>query len=355
MDIPIVHHSGKNVTREADEIAPGIAARLGGLMASAREVTRLRSHAEKTVYALAGLRIVSDFPLYGLQICHAETPVHGEVLIRCAPIPEGVASDTVMFRSGKLVGTYDGIHVLLHFPAGRFLVRDGKEILIDSPSYSDYGAVRAYLLGIAFGILCHQRGIMPLHASAIDVGDGCVAFVGNSGAGKSTLAAALARRGHEIITDDLCFLQLDENRDVQAWPGIGRIRLWEEAVYALGCDGPGVEREMHGFNKYFVPIRPPRNPSGSRPLRRVYQLHAAGDGAAQVTRLHGTAAVEALVQNVYHAGLAKQLGYMPYAFRVCAAAAPKIQVFRFSRTRDFDALSQGVEVLEHHLNNTVCC
>ena len=122
---------------------------------------------------------------------------------------------------------------------GRFLVRAGKEILIDLAPSSNDDEVRAYLSVACFGALCHQRGITPLHASAIDVADGCVAFVGASGAGKSTLAAALARRGHEIIGDDDCFLQLGTKADVQAWPGISRIWLWEDARAALGFEGPG--------------------------------------------------------------------------------------------------------------------
>ena len=239
---------------------------------------------------------------------------------------------------------YNGSEVLLDFPrVGRFLVRAGKEILIDPAPASDADEVRAYLLGTAFGMLCHQRGITPLHASAIDVADGCVAFVGASGAGKSTLVAALAQRGHEIISDDVCFLQLDGKGKVQARPGIERIRLWEDAMYALGYDGPGVEREMHGYNKYFIPVRSPRNPLKLRRLRRVYELHSAPDGAIEVTRLHGAAAVEVLMQNVYRLGLAERLGYKPRAFMVCAAAARDVPVFRLSRPKHFHALEETVE------------
>ena len=139
-------------------------------------------------------------------------------------------------------------------------MRAGKEILIDSAPSSNDDEIRAYLLGTAFGLLCHQRGITPLHAAAIDVAGGCVAFVGESGAGKSTLVAALAQRGHQVIADDVCFQQLDDQGSIQSWPGIERIRLWEEAMDALDCDGPGVEREMHGYNKYFVPVRSTAKP-----------------------------------------------------------------------------------------------
>jgi hypothetical protein len=304
----------------------------------------------RTVYGFGGLRVVSDFPLFGLPTCRDGNAALDEIMIRRAPIPEGLASATAGFRHGQYFGRYNGRDVLLDVPAvGRFLLRAGKEILVDPMHSADEGEVRAYLLGTAFGMLCHQRGITPLHASAIDVGDGCVAFVGASRAGKSTLVAALDRRGHEVIADDVCFLQLDNKGNVQAWPGIGRIRLWEEAIYALGCNGPGIEREMHGYNKYFVPVRPPRNPFERRRLRGVYELHPSSDGAIEVTRLQGTAAVEVLMQNVYRLGLAEHLGYKPYAFSVCAAAARSVPVLQFRRPKDFKALEEVVEFLENHL------
>jgi hypothetical protein len=308
---------------------------------------------ETVIYKFGGLRIASDFPLFGLHVCQSEIEAPCEVVIRCAPIPETVVSATARFFRGQYSGTYNGREVLLDSPAvGRFLLRAGEEILIDLAPFSNDDDVRSYLLGGVFGALCHQRGITPLHASAIDVAEGCVAFVGASGAGKSTVIAALARRGHEIIADDECFLQLGTNGVVQAWPGISGIRLWEDARVALGFDGPGIERVMQGYNKYFVPIRPPRNPIQSRPLRRVYQLHRVPNGVTRVTRLNGADAVEALMQNVYPPGLAERLGYQSHVLAVCATAAGDVPVFRLSRPWDLAALDQGIELLESHLQGT---
>jgi hypothetical protein len=232
-------------------------------------------------------------------------------------------------------------------------VRSGKEIVVDPAPASDDRAVRSYLLGTAFAVLCHQRGITPLHASAIDIADGFVAFVGESGAGKSTLAAALARRGHQVVADDVCFLQLDREHDIKVWPGIAQIRLWEAAMQALGYGGPGVERELHGYNKYFIPVLQPRNLNQPRRLRRVYELHDALGGPTNlVTRLQGAATVEVLMQNVYRLGHAERLGYKPHAFKVCSTAARRVQVFRLSRPKDLNALEETVEFLEDHLHDT---
>ena len=90
---------------------------------------------ETTIYTLGGLRIASDFPLFGLQVCRNETEARCEVVIRCAPIPEGVASATAKFLDGQYSGTYNGREVLLDSPAvGRFGVEEEMSIIFSAPA-----------------------------------------------------------------------------------------------------------------------------------------------------------------------------------------------------------------------------
>jgi len=303
------------------------------------------------VYGLAGLRIISDFQLRGLQSPPEKDAAEGEVVIRRAPIPDELTLAPAAFQDGLHFHVYNEEEVLLEFQAaGRFLVRSGKEIVVDPAPASDAGEVHAHLLGTALGVLCHQRGIIPLHASAIDTAEGFVAFTGMSGSGKSTLAAALVRRGYQIVADDVCFLRRYGENQINAWPGIARIRLWAEAIQALSCDGSDVERELHGYNKYFIPVHQPQNLFRPSRLRRVYDLHVASDDVTiQITRLQGVTAVEALLQNIYRPGLAEQLGYKPQAFVTCAAAARNAAVFRLIRPNGFHALDKTINFLEAHL------
>src|SRR5262249_12868301 len=304
-----------------------------------------------TAYSLAGLRIVSEFPLPGLVACgdRNEVSARDEIVIRRARIPESLSSVRVAFPEGQCSEN----EFLLNVPeVGRYLLSCGKEILVDQAPSSDPAELVGYLLGTMFGMLCHQRGITPLHASAIDFADGCVAFIGESGAGKSTLVAALEPRGHEVMADDICFLELGDKREVQAWPGVNRIRLWEDAMTALGREGRGIERVWRGWNKYFIPTHPHRNPMEARRLRRVYQLHVAPNNRSPgVNRLHGATAIEVLMQNVYRLDLAGQMGFKPAAFILCAAAACEVPVFRFSRPMGFNALQVGIDLLEAHLRD----
>jgi energy-coupling factor transporter ATP-binding protein EcfA2 len=300
------------------------------------------SLSDATVYRLAGLRIASDMPLPGLAPCPNQIANGDEIVIRRARVRP---SPTPVQCNGK--------ELLLDIPGvARYLLRGANEILVDQAPTAGQGDVCGYLLGTMFSVLCHQRGITPLHASAIDVADGCVAFVGGSGAGKSTLAAALAALGHQVIADDVCFLRLGDTGEVQAWPGVVRMRLWQDSMAVLGLGGPGIERIWRGWDKYFIPVEPPQNRFDPRRLRRVYQIHAAPVGsAASVTPLHGGAAIEAVMQNVYRLSIAEHMGHKPTVFAVCAAAARDVPVFRLSRPLNFDVLPQTLELLEDHLRN----
>lgn len=65
------------------------------------------------------------------------------------------------------------------------------------------GTVLAFVLAV--------RGEMVLHASAVQVGQAALAFVGASGMGKSTMGTLMCADGAGLITDDL--LRLDMGQD----------------------------------------------------------------------------------------------------------------------------------------------
>jgi len=72
---------------------------------------------------------------------------------------------------------------------------------------TDAMEVLTFLLGSAWGVLCHVRGLLPLHCSGVAKGDHLFAFTGRTTAGKSTLAAALALRGLAHAGDDVVVLR----------------------------------------------------------------------------------------------------------------------------------------------------
>jgi hypothetical protein len=299
-------------------------------------------------YIFAGLRVNSEVPLSGAPRCAEQFPAP-DIVIRLAKVPVTLTKVDVAFDDGQC----NKHEFLLNVPhVARFLVHHGKEILVERARMASDSDVSVHLLRTVFGILCHQRGIIPLHASAIDFTDGCVAFVGEPGAGKSTLVSALSKRGHQVLADDVCYMRLGTKGELQIWPGTNRIRLWEDSLNALGYRESSIQRELRRFDKYIIPTSLQR-PVSPRCLHKVYQLTAAINGEdPKISQLRGAQAIKVLITNVYRIELATYMGYKPAAFVACASVANEIPVFQFSRPMNFNALHEMIDSLDDHLRQT---
>jgi hypothetical protein len=84
------------------------------------------------------------------------------------------------------------------------------------PADSTLENTLSYLLGPVFGLLLRLRGVTCLHASAVAIDDWGIVFVGSEGAGKSTTAAAFARCGYAVLSDDIVALKSESGRPPDA-------------------------------------------------------------------------------------------------------------------------------------------
>jgi hypothetical protein len=234
---------------------------------------------------------------------------------------------------------------------GAFLVRGGREIVVDASPGVDSRLVRLSLLGPALGLLLHQRGRLTLHASAVETPDGAIAFVGASGAGKSTMAALLDARGHRLVTDDLAALDVDDGEPV-AFSGFPQVKLWPDAVRALGDDPgelprlhPGLDKRAYRVSRAF----PPR----ALPVRRLYVLaREPGAGIATVSR--ADAMIE-LNRHLYGARFGLELLRIPGAarrrFDQCARLASRVPMRRVTCLRSGSSLLATARLVETDLTS----
>ncbi|HEX2952474.1 MAG TPA: aldolase, partial [Bacillota bacterium] len=117
--------------------------------------------------------------------------------------------------------------------AGGFWVRDGKEIILNPLPDAPPENVRLFLLGSAFGALLYQRGILPIHGSALVHQGQAFILTGVTGAGKSTLAAALVHRGCKLLTDDVAAVTFDDIGTPWVQPAYPQQKLWQDSATAL--------------------------------------------------------------------------------------------------------------------------
>ncbi len=122
---------------------------------------------------------------------------------------------------------------------GVMQIHDGSALIIDPIPDVKPSLLKQAVQSAGLGLILHQRNQLTLHASAIEMDGGVVAFVGYKGAGKSTTAASMFGQGYRLVTDDLLVLKIDkEGAAVQAFPGIPQLRLWPEAVVASLKEDP---------------------------------------------------------------------------------------------------------------------
>ena len=187
-------------------------------------------------------------------------------------------------------------HSLYWNNAGRFAVRGGREIIVDALPGVEADLLRLPLLGTVLAMALHQRGLLILHGSAVIIDGGAVVFAGSSGQGKSTMTAALQTRGHQLVTDDIVAVQLGADQPPRVWPSFPRIKLWPDAISALGLDP-----EDHPKINSWVEKRSCRSdsdfPLNSVPLRAIYFLERGEE--IGIEPLRGQAGLIELLRNTY--------------------------------------------------------
>ena len=101
--------------------------------------------------------------------------------------------------SGAVRMSYcDGTVVVINSGASR--------IWVIAPAGHSTEDTAPYLLGPIMGTVLRMRGVTCLHGSAVAIDNHAIALIGASGAGKSTTAAAFARLGYSVLSDDVLAL-----------------------------------------------------------------------------------------------------------------------------------------------------
>ena len=246
----------------------------------------------------------------------------------------------------------DGGAILAFEGVARFAILGGDRIVIDAAPGADQRNVRLFLLGSAMGMLLHQRGLLPLHANAVEIDGRAVAFMGPSGAGKSTLAAWFEGCGHGVIADDVCVVTFAADGSPLAAPGLPRFRLWREAISSLGRDNGDYQRSYAGdesYDKYDVPIG--TAVGHALPLAAVYLL-ASGDAFA-VERLTGVAAAEAVFANTYRGAFVGMANEPHDHWHACLGLIKRAPLFRVERRWDLRQMDEQNQALLDHARSVI--
>ena len=297
-------------------------------------------------YLVYGLSVALPFPLPGLIPRPNDTAA--DIIIRFGDVPVGLerieaAGARFQAAPGKLLAWVDGV--------GRYLVLNGREIVIHPAPEAQEDDVRVLLLGSPFGALLHQRGMLLVHASVVATEQGAILLMGTSGVGKSSLAALLSRRGFHCLSDDIAAVTIDPNGTPRVHPGLPQLHLWPDVLSTLGESLDSLVRLRPKIGKRTLPLGD-RFTANSQPIARIYHLETDGKSSElSLSALGPAKKVEALVDQTYRTEFLKGLGVRAAHFSLVARTAAKVPVFRLVRPDDEKLrLTEVADFLIQHLS-----
>lgn len=217
---------------------------------------------------------------------------------------------------------------------------DGADFWLD-PSGSNIWSVwiepltiddaATYVLGPVLGLLLRLRGVTCLHASAVQIGNRAVAFVGSEGAGKSTTAAAMAQKGFPVISDDVVALE-ESGGQFSVYPAYPYLCLWPESVASLYGSAEALPRFSASYEKRCLSLdkQQLQFATQSLPLAAIYILgERRTDPAPVIEPVSPRAALVTLIANTYATNML-DTAMRAREFEALGHLVPRVAVRRIS-------------------------
>jgi hypothetical protein len=293
-------------------------------------------------YVLCGLRVRSALAMPELLPWNGDDRPP-DVEISFEPIREPAEPPVFIRTFSKLWA--DGTYILTLDNVGRFYVGGGCRVLVNPAPGAQEFELRLFILGTSLGVLCHQRGLYPLHASSVNIDGTAVIFAGNTGAGKSSLAAALGARGHPIVADDVSVFDPASMSMLPAYP---QRKLTRDVLEVIGLRAEGLESTRPGTAKFRVPSTAGFDSAPLRPSRiYVIEKNASGQSCS-FARMPLPLALTHLTSHMYRRASGVRIQPREKLFESVTRLAQIAPVFLLSRRHDaplsdLDKLAASVE------------
>ena len=302
-------------------------------------------------------------PLPGLETV-ANPQAKTEIQVRFGASPHGASAaaaetETLTFTSMdvgedgepalRIWSAEDGsFRRLCYYDGVQFWIdRAGENVWARWPENSSLEDAASYLVGPVLGLLLRIRGINCLHASAVRIGDGAVAFAGAEGAGKSTTAAAFARRGCSVLSDDIVALGEQDGR-ICVIPAYPYLSLWQDSVEMLYGPGKILPRFSENWEKRLLSLagNSLRFEEQAKPLRAIYMLgeRSSAPEAPFFEEITPREAMLDLVANSYASSLLEK-EMRAREFELLGRLVAKVMVLRLRPHADPTRINQLIDLV----------
>ncbi len=264
------------------------------------------------------------------------------MVVRYAPVP--VISHPVYNGTYNQIQFVDGQFLYNKTGVTRALVQHDSQVLLQRVPFVHDDEVRYTFLTIVMSALLLQRGILPMHASAIHTPQGSLLFMGRSGAGKSTLAAEMIRRGYPMQADDITPIRMEGSQPVVV-PGFPQLKLSLDAAAHVQQDVQGIPQVRPREQKLSVlkHVAFHRTPS---PLRAIIQLEPDEVDRVDMRPLTGLEKFNALLEYTFNQSFLDGMQRRADHFQQMTAVGNATDIYTIRRPRQgfhLQALADHIE------------
>jgi hypothetical protein len=294
-------------------------------------------------YNVFGWNVSSEIELSELWGGDPSHPI--DIVIRKARLPELLEGAIERGIGFQIKPRH---YYLMIEKVAKFHVIEGNEILIDIHLEAQLKDVKVFLYASVFGGLCHLRGTLPLHASAIVNNNKAYLFTGNSGSGKSTTVAALQKRGYSVLTDDLAPIKFNTDNQPIISQGISRIKLWGDALARISISYLPEDQIRDGVEKFQTPVLA-RLDKKDFLVRKIFILEPYGKEDLIITELKGKTKIIELMRHTFRTQLIDGLDLKQSHFENMTKLINQVQVFKIKQPRKVNKLEYLIDQIEQHL------
>lgn len=274
---------------------------------------------KKYRYKAFGLNFISDFEIPELIQSDNEPDVF--VSIDTAPAQiNNIIKKGVRYQAGKDEFLLETDRI------AKFYIKNGNKIIVEPYKKEIDKEVRLFLLGSAFGALFLQRGLLPIHGSAIQFGHSTSIFTGLSGAGKSSIAAWFVQQGYQILADDISVI----NHSLEVEPGFPNMKIWKDVLEKLGISTDSLSSIRPDIQKYKYSVE---NNFCSQPLpvKNIFIINPKNTPGFESEELTGIEKFNAIKNNTFRYRFVEGLQKQQEHFTVINRLLKQVKVYRIKR------------------------
>ncbi|MGH1427523.1 MAG: hypothetical protein ACRBEE_06250 [Arenicella sp.] len=234
-----------------------------------------------------------------------------------------------------------------------FHIQNGNTIEIKPHPNAPEQSILLYLFGSIMAVCLYQRGLLVLHANAIEIGGTAVLLAGDSGVGKSTTAAIFHQKGFNVLSDDIVVV----NTDAKAMGGFPQIKLFQSTLDQLNISSKNLTPISAQKGKFSFPLTQKHN-QNKRTISAIYILSTANEKVSKdfiLSPINGIQRFKNLIKNTYRNELIDGLNIKDQHLTLCAHLSKKIHLMSIVRPESYFNGHELVDTILTDLNSNNIC